>query len=167
MDGHTAEAEGETFYAGIFYPDGTLFDVIELVQNAAVITEVPLGGDDGMSPITYTVMETDADGIPVEGSEFAWNVTVSGDVTLSLENLHSSVEITNEWSEPETEIETETETETETGTKTGIQTESGKNDTPKGVQTGDDTSVETYAVLILGATLVLIVLEERRRRARR
>ena len=86
---------GEQFYAGIFYPDGTLLTVAELEENDTIIVEVPLGGETGTEDITYTVLETDEDGVPVDEAAFGYQVSISGTAAVGLSRTITKVIIVN------------------------------------------------------------------------
>ena len=101
-------ADDYTFYAGIFTikeENGTkteeLFDVVELKNNDTVTVDVPLGGEDGMQPITYKIYEMQAAGetddgqmqFTYVGSDFPFECDIiSGkEITLTYDEAAGSV----------------------------------------------------------------------------
>lgn len=100
LRGDSQTTVDDTFYAGIFTKDETdgsynLFKVVELVQNDTVTVEVPLGGENGENPITYYVLETDADGNIIDLDEFAYEVSGEGSVSLDVDHTKGSIAIVN------------------------------------------------------------------------
>lgn len=100
LRGDSQTTVDDTFYAGIFTKDETdgsynLFKVVELVQNDTVTVEVPLGGENGEDPITYYVLETDADGNIIDLDEFAYEVSGEGSVSLDVDHTKGSIAIVN------------------------------------------------------------------------
>ena len=89
----------DTFYAGVFTRNEAeeyeLYTVAELVQNGTVKFDVPLGGDNGDEPVTYYVFETDSEGNVIEQSEFAYDISGEGEVTVSKDNIVADKKITN------------------------------------------------------------------------
>lgn len=148
----------DTFYAGIFNPDGSLLTVVELKQNGKVTVEVPLGGENGDEPITYVVAETNKKGKPINEAKFAYNVTVDNEkVTLDTTNLTAEVTITNEAID-----EVETETEPKKVEKKPVVTTS--------VKTGDTTNIIVWVVVIalaLAAIAYVLVSGKKRKNAQK
>ncbi|MCD7762906.1 MAG: hypothetical protein LUI14_06850, partial [Lachnospiraceae bacterium] len=162
----------ETFYAGIF-TDASYTTLAATTGDANVtgvdqnIVALSLGGNSEVSAtvgvsigsgdtVTLYVTEVDADGNPVDGAEgFAYTVTMDGSVvTLDETNTTASVTITNQEIEETSEEESEEvseESETET----------------TAVQTGDETPILPYMLVMLAALLVMLagVLERKRRNA--
>lgn len=82
---------GETFYAGIFDEDDNLVRVEELKENDTITVDLPLGGESGTEPVTYTVKETTV--TPTPTSEITPTVTPVSQGTISGDNSgnHSAI----------------------------------------------------------------------------
>lgn len=145
--------EEDTFYAGIFTKeaDGTmkLFEVTELKQNGTVTVTVPLGGENGVDPITYYVYETNETGVPVDKATFVYEVSGEGSVNLDVKNPSGAITITNAIEDIEETEETEIIEETEETTEAAPKAKNG-------VNTGDDTPLALYWTM-LGASLIALI----------
>jgi len=140
----------DIFYAGIFKTDAEgnreLLKVIVLEQNKTVVTNVPLDLVKGIVVKTeYEVLETDKNGKPI-GEEFPYNVSGEGLVVVESPDIAGEITIVNECIEQETESESTTETQKESETNTSV------------VETGDDTPIEGYMILLAVSLLVVIVM---------
>ena len=153
-----------TFYAGIF-ADKNHTILSEIVSENIVALHLNGGSeasevihvslDDGDTQTLY-VTEVDENGYPVaDASDFEYEVSADKtSVTLSPENLHDSVTITNKEQE---EIETEFESETEKTPKKPA----------KSVKTEDETPVVGYLLILLSAAMTLITLIFGRKRIKK
>lgn len=147
----------DTFYAGIFIKDkkGTLelIKTTELTQNGKVTLEVPLGGETGKEDVSYTVLETDKKGDPVDKDVFAYTVKGEGNVKLTAEKRSGAITITNILESGPTPEPTVTETPDGTGSSGGYPSDHGTTGAGQ-VKTGDHTPVAFYAVLLLAAASI-------------
>lgn len=139
----------DTFYAGIFRDkEGKdLYQTVELVQNGKVTVDVPLGGG-AEDSTTYYIYETDKDGKLLDKDSFAYTVSGEGKVSIRQGKLNGTVTITNtkKTTSPSTEEPEEpTEKTTEKTTTTSV-------------ETGDDTPVVRYLVLLAAAFAVIVIL---------
>lgn len=143
--------EDVTFYAGIFTGkdgSGTLYKVVELVQNGTVTVSVPLGGADGTEAATYYVYETDSTGRMLDKDGFIYEVSGEGAVTVTANQVNGSITITNSINEEKKE-EKENETKKDAGTK----------ETGNAVKTGDDTDIALHLVgLVMSAAMILMIV---------
>ncbi len=166
MDGAEYETD-DVFYAGLFTDKNlrTRYgDVITLEMNGSSSVSVPLEVNIGTSEnesVTYYVAETDKDGKPL-GSGQAFTISLNkteGKVTLTPASPDDEVIITNKFTE---EVQTERSTQTEGGNTTPQYS----NDEGKSPQTGDETPIVRYVVLMAVALAVIlgVVLFGRRRR---
>ncbi|MCD8016006.1 MAG: hypothetical protein LUG99_23180 [Lachnospiraceae bacterium] len=155
----------EVFYAGIFADSSytTLATnvsenivTLDLAGSSSVSVEVGVSIGTGET-VTLYVTEVDADGNPVaDAADFAYEVSVdTTKVTLDETTTTATVTITNqEIEEVEEESEYEEETETETETETTA------------VQTGDDTPLTQYIVILILALAIILMAVIYRRRER-
>lgn len=154
----------DTFYAGIFKTeeDGTrtLVDKVQLKQNGSVSVEVSFEADTEPESVTYTVMETDKDGRPVDKSSFPYEVSGEEDIVLNKnENYKNDMEITNS-------LTTKPDPSVTPSPRTTTTPAPGNNYTPGGgnnpggstqrtsVKTGDDTPVGVWAGLLAAAVVI-------------
>ena len=103
---------------GVSSPVFTERLAVPLVSFGAVPPAVPLFGigvirsfptDQEINSVTYTVLETDKDGNPVDDDTFKYTVTGQGEVTLNNDNRYTvTKEITNSLSSEPTPIPTAT-----------------------------------------------------------
>lgn len=108
IDG-VASTVDDTFYAGVFSTESngelTLEKVVTLKQNDSVQVMLDLPKDQEINSVTYTVLETDKDGNPVDDDTFKYTVTGQGEVTLNNDNRYTvTKEITNSLSSEPTPI---------------------------------------------------------------
>lgn len=92
----------DTFYAAVFETgaddslnlvEGT---IRELNQNGSVDIEISFPENTEPESVTYTVMETDKDGNPVDHDSFAYEIDGEGDIILNeSESYENSMDITN------------------------------------------------------------------------
>lgn len=171
-DGNETTAD-DTFYAGIFEKNGngdlTLLKNMELKQNGVVTAEFALPNNEEDAEFTYTVMETDKDGKPVEKNAFPYEVTGEGDVVLTdAGQYNGAITITNSTVSQPTGTPTPTPTPGPTTTPSGRDTVTpvpGNHHTPGGntpggtatrnpVKTGDDTPVGAWAGILAAAVVI-------------
>lgn len=157
IDG-VASTVDDTFYAGLFSSESngelTLEKVVTLKQNDSVQVIVDLPMDQEINSVTYTVLETDKDGNPVDDDTFKYTVTGQGEVTLNNDNRYTvTKEITNSLSSEPTPIPTVTPVE--------IMVEmigTAPNDTSgtarRSVKTGDDTPIGVWVGILAAAIIV-------------
>lgn len=162
----------DTFYVGVFETgaDGsqTLVkdSLRELVQNGSVKIEVSFPENTEPESVTYTVLETDKDGNPVDHDTFAYKVDGEGDVVLNKnENYENFMDITNS---KNTATPTPTPEVTPTGTPAVTPTVTPSEEvtvtpTPNSgggdnggtkrtsVKTGDDTPIGVWAGILVAA----------------
>lgn len=167
VDGNE-DTVADTFYAGIFREESdgtlTLINNVELEQNGSVRAEVSFEANEEPDSVTYTVMETDEEGNPIDKDTFLFDVSGEGDVVLNKsESYINSIEITNS---QETEPDpTATPTPTP-GTQPSV-TPSQDNNTPGGgtsdnggttgrtsVKTGDDTPIGVWVGILAAAVVI-------------
>ncbi|MCD7717181.1 MAG: hypothetical protein LUI39_12150, partial [Lachnospiraceae bacterium] len=168
----TALASGETFYAGIFSDAAYTTLATNVEQNivalnlngsseVSVSMEVSIGSGE---TVTLYVTEVDANGSPVADTEgFAYTVSVDGtEVTMDASNLTASVTITNQEIEETSEEESEEESE-----EVSEESEEESETETTAVQTGDETPILPYMLVMLAALMIMLagVLERRRRNA--
>lgn len=189
VDGVETDTD-ETFYAGVFEDDGSgnlsLVRLVELENNGTVQVEIPFAENEEPDEKTYTVLETDADGVPLDKSSFGYEVSGEGDVTLKKsENYTDSITLTNS-----KETVTPTPTPTPSGTPTPSDTptpsvtatptvttppsepdgDTPRNNTPgtsttHPTKTGDDTPVGAWmVVVVLAAAVVVTAVVVRKKR---
>lgn len=140
----------DTFYAGIFTLDQeeyVLEQVIELKQNDTVTALLP--GKDGQEEgeVTYWIFETDQEGSRIDKTEFAYEISGEGSVSLNRENPSGEIEITNTVKEDSGDLDSSSSGSGSSGSKGG----SGSSN----VKTGDETPVELLVVICLGAMILL------------
>ena len=154
----------DTFYAGIFKTeeDGTrtLVDKVQLKQNGSVSVEVSFEADTEPDSVTYTVMETDKDGKPVDKSSFPYEVSGEEDIVLNKnENYKNEMEITNSLTTKPDPSVTPSQRTTTTPAPGNNYTPGGGNN-PGGstqrtsVKTGDDTPVGVWVGLLAAAVVI-------------
>lgn len=165
VDGNE-DTVADTFYAGIFREESdgtlTLINNVELEQNGSVRAEVSFEANEEPDSVTYTVMETDEEGNPIDKDTFLFDVSGEGDVVLNKsESYINSIEITNS---QETEPEP---TATPTPGRQPSVTPSQDNNTPGGgtsdnggttgrtsVKTGDNTPIGVWAGILAAAVVI-------------
>lgn len=169
-DGRAKNGDG-VFYAGIFADkefttlSGQVSEnilTLDLTGGSSASAAVEVTIADGVSQTLY-VTEVDQNGNPVIGSSgFEYEVSVDHtSVTVTRDNLDVSVTITNRETEAE-ESETE-ESETEE-IETEKESESTKTvNNVKNVQTGDDTPIVQYVIILLIAAMAIGFLVFRHR----
>lgn len=164
-DGAPADSD-DTFYAGIFTSETETapYKVVTLENNGTVTVEVPLGGENGMDPVTYYIYETDANGNKVDKDSFAYTVSGEGTVALDMNSTVGTRTIINTIaSSSET-----TRTIRETSDKDNISSKTDKGSTAtnrrtSSSKTGDDTRTGLY-ILFFAAAVVGIVITLRKRK---
>lgn len=164
-DGAPADSD-DTFYAGIFTSETETapYKVVTLENNGTVTVEVPLGGENGMDPVTYYIYETDANGNKVDKDSFAYTVSGEGTVALDMNSTVGTRTIINTIaSSSET-----TRTIRETSDKDNISSKTDKGSTAtnrrtSSSKTGDDTRTGLY-ILFFAAAAVGIVITLRKRK---
>lgn len=179
MDDGQMIASNDTFYAGIFAQDadGTVSanptEIVKLTNNGSVTVEVPLGGTDGTEPITYTVKETNENGVPVsQDSTFLYTVTGEGTVNLSMDQTTGTINLVNTLGTPDGHYQEEPTTEAPSTTESGNNNNSSSNNnnssssntSSRSSKTGDNNQIMLYAGLLAVAVVVGGVVVVRRRR---
>lgn len=173
IDG-VASTVDDTFYAGVFSKESngdlTLEELVTLKQNGTARVTLELPTDQDLNEVTYTVLETDKDGTPVDDDTFKYTVTGQGEVTLNNDNRYTvTKEITNSLSsEPEptaTPNPTVTPGTTPGGNdqitpvpNNGTTNRTTPNDTSgttsRSVKTGDDTPIGVWVGILAAAIIV-------------
>ena len=169
IDG-VASTVDDTFYAGLFSTESngelTLEKVVTLKQNDSVQVMVDLPTDQEINSVTYTVLETDKDGNPVDDDTFKYTVTGQGEVTLNNDNRYTvTKEITNSLSSEPTPIPTATPGANHGGNdritpipNNGTAGGTAPNDTSgtarRSVKTGDDTPIGVWVGILAAAIIV-------------
>ncbi|WP_287084687.1 LPXTG cell wall anchor domain-containing protein [Blautia sp. LMAG:89] len=169
IDG-VASSVDDTFYAGVFSTESngelTLEKVVTLKQNGSVQVTMELPTDQEINSVTYTVLETDKDGNPVDDDTFKYTVTGQGEVTLNNDNRYTvTKEITNSLSSEPTPIPTATPGATHGGNdritpipNNGTAGGTAPNDTSgtarRSVKTGDDTPIGVWVGILAAAIIV-------------
>lgn len=169
IDG-VASTVDDTFYAGLFSTESngelTLEKVVTLKQNGSVQVTVDLPTDQEINSVTYTVLETDKDGNPVDDDTFKYTVTGQGEVTLNNDNRYTvTKEITNSLSSEPTPIPTVTPGTNHGGNdritpipNNGTAGGTAPNDTSgtarRSVKTGDDTPIGVWVGILAAAIIV-------------
>lgn len=169
IDG-VASTVDDTFYAGLFSTESngelTLEKVVTLKQNDSVQVTVNLPTDQEINSVTYTVLETDKDGNPVDDDTFKYTVTGQGEVTLNNDNRYTvTKEITNSLSSEPTPIPTATPGTNHGGNdritpipNNGTAGGTAPNDTSgtarRSVKTGDDTPIGVWVGILAAAIIV-------------
>ena len=168
--GGVASTVDDTFYAGLFSTESngelTLEKVVTLKQNDSVQVMVDLPMDQEINSVTYTVLETDKDGNPVDDDTFKYTVTGQGEVTLNNDNRYTvTKEITNSLSSEPTPIPTATPGANHGGNdritpipNNGTAGGTAPNDTSgtarRSVKTGDDTPIGVWVGILAAAIIV-------------
>lgn len=163
-DGAPAESS-DVFYAGIFTSETetTPYKVVTLENNGTVTVEVPLGGENGMDPITYYIYETDANGNKLDKNAFAYDVSGEGTVALDKNNTSGTLTIVNTIP---TSSET-TRTITEKKDKSSGGDSSGTNRSTSASKTGDDSRTGLWLLFFtVAAAGIVIILRRRGRHSR-
>lgn len=169
IDG-VASTVDDTFYAGVFSTESngelTLEKVVTLKQNDSVQVMLDLPKDQEINSVTYTVLETDKDGNPVDDDTFKYTVTGQGEVTLNNDNRYTvTKEITNSLSSEPTPIPTVTPGTNHGGNdritpipNNGTAGGTAPNDTSgtarRSVKTGDDTPIGVWVGILAAAIIV-------------
>ena len=169
IDG-VASTVDDTFYAGVFSTESngelTLEKVVTLKQNDSVEVMLDLPKDQEINSVTYTVLETDKDGNPVDDDTFKYTVTGQGEVTLNNDNRYTvTKEITNSLSSEPTPIPTVTPGGNHGGNdritpipNNGTAGGTAPNDTSgtarRSVKTGDDTPIGVWVGILAAAIIV-------------
>ena len=169
IDG-VASTVDDTFYAGVFSTESngelTLEKVVTLKQNDSVEVMFDLPKDQEINSVTYTVLETDKDGNPVDDDTFKYTVTGQGEVTLNNDNRYTvTKEITNSLSSEPTPIPTVTPGGNHGGNdritpipNNGTAGGTAPNDTSgtarRSVKTGDDKPIAVWVGIIAAAIIV-------------
>ena len=169
IDG-VASTVDDTFYAGLFSTESngelTLEKVVTLKQNGSVEVMLDLPKDQEINSVTYTVLETDKDGNPVDDDTFKYTVTGQGEVTLNNDNRYTvTKEITNSLSSEPTPIPTVTPGANHGGNdritpipNNGTAGGTAPNDTSgtarRSVKTGDDTPIGVWVGILAAAIIV-------------
>ena len=165
----------DTFYAAVFETgaddslnlvEGT---IRELNQNGSVDIEVSFPENTEPESVTYTVMETDKDGNPVDHDSFAYEIDGEGDIILNeSESYENSMDITN--SKNTTPEPTVTNTPVPSGQPTVTPSERTSTPVPGGststnndgggttgrtsVKTGDNTPIGVWVGILAAAIVV-------------
>ena len=166
-------ASDDTFYAGVFAVDAqgnesaNPTEVVKLNNNGMVTVEVPLGGTDGTEPITYSVKETDENGVPIDKATFSYTVTGEGTVNLSIDQTTGTTNITHTLGNNEGYYQEDSSTETpgdgnsgngNSGSDTGSNGSSGSgggtNSSSSSTKTGDNNPIMLYAGLLVAAVIL-------------
>lgn len=177
-DGDNIMATDYVFYAGIFAQDadGTVSanptEIVKLTNNGSVTVEVPLGGTDGTEPITYTVKETNENGVPVsQDGTFPYTVTGEGKVNLSMDQTTGTINLVNTLGTSDGYYQDEPTTEAPSTTESGNNNSnsnnnnsSSSNTSSRSSKTGDNNQIMLYAGLLAAAVVVGGVVVVRRRR---
>ena len=142
----------DTFYAGVFSTESngelTLKKLVTLKQNDTVNVTVELPDDQVPDSVTYTVLETDKDGNPVDDDTFKYTVTGQGEVTLNNDNRYTvTKEITNSLSSEPTPIPNN-------GTAGGTAPNDTSGTARRSVKTGDDTPIGVWVGILAAAIIV-------------
>lgn len=142
----------DTFYAGVFSTESngelTLKKLVTLKQNDTVNVTVELSDDQVPDSVTYTVLETDKDGNPVDDDTFKYTVTGQGEVTLNTDNKFTvTKEITNSLSSEPTPIPNN-------GTAGGTAPNDTSGTARRSVKTGDDTPIGVWVGILAAAIIV-------------
>lgn len=166
-DGAPADSS-DTFYAGIFTSETETvpYKVVALENNGTVTVEVPLGGENGMDPVTYYIYETDADGNKIDKNSFAYTVSGEGTVDLDVDNTTAGRTIINTMaSDPDTTrtIREKNDSDTKKISTDTSKKSTGTNRRTSSSKTGDDTRVGLY-LLFFAAAAVGIILTLRKRK---
>lgn len=166
-DGAPADSS-DTFYAGIFTSETETvpYKVVALENNGTVTVEVPLGGENGMDPVTYYIYETDADGNKIDKNSFAYTVSGEGTVDLDVDNTTAGRTIINTMaSDPDTTrtIREKNDSDTKKISTDTSKKSTGTNRRTSSSKTGDDTRVGLY-LLFFAAAAVGIILTLRKQK---
>lgn len=166
-DGAPADSS-DTFYAGIFTSETETvpYKVVALENNGTVTVEVPLGGENGMDPVTYYIYETDADGNKIDKNSFAYTVSGEGTVDLDVDNTTAGRTIINTMaSDPDTTrtVREKNDSDTKKISTDTSKKSTGTNRRTSSSKTGDDTRVGLY-LLFFAAAAVGIILTLRKRK---
>jgi LPXTG-motif cell wall-anchored protein len=172
IDG-VASTVDDTFYAGVFSTESngelTLEKVVTLKQNDSVQVMLDLPKDQEINSVTYTVLETDKDGNPVDHDSFAYEIDGEGDIILNeSESYENSMDITN--SKNTTPEPTVTNTPVPSGQPTVTPSERTSTPVPGGststnndgggttgrtsVKTGDNTPIGVWVGILAAAIVV-------------
>ena len=168
-DGAPADSS-DTFYAGIFTGETETapYKVVTLKNNDTVTVEVPLGGENGMDPVTYYIYETDADGHKLDKSTFAYSVSGEGSVALDVDHTAGSRTIINTMASGDDSTRTIRPTDENDKIKSGNRNKTattiGTDRRSRSTKTGDDSRIGLY-LLFFGAAVagILISLWKRRK----
>jgi len=176
----SAADTSEVFYAGIFTSEDAAepYKVVTLKNNGSVAVNVPLGGEDGMEPVTYYIYETDANGNKIDKTSFAYAVGGEGAVSLDTSSTTGTITITNTSKEELTGTETIDKNTSSgnpssgsgTGTSnSGSGGSSGSSDTwSSSAKTGDNNRPVLWALFFAAAAAgIIITLRKRGRHVRR
>lgn len=131
----------DTFYAGLFTKTNgeyILNEVVELKQNGTVSIPIVLEGSAKPAPMEYWIFETDAEGNRVDKKTFAYEVSGEGLVTVTADKTTASLTLTNKIKDNPKEP--------------------GDGKTSKSSKTGDNNPIALYAILGLGAVILLFLL---------
>lgn len=156
IDG-VASTVDDTFYAGLFSVESNgdlhLEKKVTLKQNGSVHITLELPTNEELNEVTYTILETDKDGNPVDDDNtFKYTVTGQGEVTLNNENRYTvTKEITNSLSSEATPTPTPNPNNGTTN-KTAPNDTSGT--TSRSVKTGDDTPIGVWVGILAAAIIV-------------
>ncbi len=166
-DGAPADSS-DTFYAGIFTSETETvpYKVVALENNGTVTVEVPLGGENGMDPVTYYIYETDADGNKIDKNSFAYTVSGEGTVDLDVDNTTAGRTIINTMaSDPDTTrtIREKNDSDTKKISTDTSKKSTGTNRRTSSSKTSDDTRVGLY-LLFFAAAAVGIILTLRKQK---
>lgn len=180
----SAADTSEVFYAGIFTSEDAAepYKVVTLKNNGSVTVNVPLGGEDGMEPVTYYIYETDANGNKIDKTSFAYAVGGEGAVSLDTSSTTGTITITNTSKEELTGTETIGENTSSGSDSSGDNSSgsSGTSDSGSGgssgssdtwsssAKTGDNNRPVLWALFFAAAAAgIIITLRKRGRHVRR
>lgn len=174
LDGEQiSEKYSGTFYVSLFtdpYYTNRTGDVKELqIQNGKSTSVSFTDLADG----TYYVAETDKDGNPVENTDFGFDVSYDGDITVSFteQNTDSTLAITNDMTEKNPEYDKYLKEDDGDDGKEKKKTSTSKNNSSnkttkkgKNSKTGDNSHILFYAALAAAALAAGSAEVYRRRR---
>ena len=113
----------------------------------------------------YYLAETDEDGVPVDDN-FEYTVTISSYCNVNTENRTVTRTVTNSKTEKPDGGNSTTTTTTSTKSSGGSYSQSKYTTGSKPVQSGDDTPIMEYMMLLGASAIVLLGLYGKKRRRR-
>lgn len=145
----------DTFYAGLFSVESNgdlhLEKKVTLKQNGSVHITLEIPTNEELNEVTYTILETDKDGNPVDDDNtFKYTVTGQGEVTLNNDNRYTvTKEITNSLSSEATPTPNPNN-----GTTNRTTPNDTSGTTSRSVKTGDDTPIGVWVGILAAAIIV-------------